>query len=50
MATVAEDRLIIFDNVSKFYGDVLGVNRVSLTIEPGITRRDTPWIAVATWW
>lgn len=32
-----EDRLILFDNVSKFYGEVLGVNRVSLTIEPGIT-------------
>ncbi len=28
---------IVFDNVSKFYGDVLGVNRVSLTIPPGIT-------------
>src|SRR3989442_9709634 len=35
--TAAEDRLIIFENVSKFYGEVLGVNRVSLTIEPGIT-------------
>ncbi|MBI2149154.1 MAG: ABC transporter ATP-binding protein [Acidobacteria bacterium] len=32
-----EDRLIAFDNVSKFYGEVLGVNRVTLTIEPGIT-------------
>jgi ABC-2 type transport system ATP-binding protein len=28
---------IVFDNVSKFYGEVLGVNRVSLTIPPGIT-------------
>ncbi|HYO82146.1 MAG TPA: ABC transporter ATP-binding protein [Bryobacteraceae bacterium] len=28
---------ITFDNVSKFYGDVLGVNRVNLTIPPGIT-------------
>jgi ABC-2 type transport system ATP-binding protein len=28
---------IIFDNVSKFYGDVLGVNRVNLCIPPGIT-------------
>ncbi len=28
---------IIFDNVSKFYGDVLGVNRVHLSIPPGIT-------------
>jgi ABC-2 type transport system ATP-binding protein len=28
---------IIFDDVSKFYGEVLGVNRISLTIPPGIT-------------
>jgi ABC-2 type transport system ATP-binding protein len=28
---------ITFDNVSKFYGDVLGVNRVHLSIPPGIT-------------
>jgi len=28
---------IIFDNVSKFYGEILGVNRVSLDIPPGIT-------------
>src|SRR4030081_227709 len=28
---------IIFDDVSKFYGEVLGVNRVSLSIPPGIT-------------
>ncbi|HLJ46342.1 MAG TPA: ABC transporter ATP-binding protein [Bryobacteraceae bacterium] len=28
---------IIFENVSKFYGDVLGVNRVNLAIPPGIT-------------
>ncbi len=28
---------ITFDNVSKFYGEVLGVNRVTLTFEPGIT-------------
>jgi ABC-2 type transport system ATP-binding protein len=28
---------IIFDNVSKFYGDVLGVNRVDLRVPPGIT-------------
>ncbi len=34
---LSEDRLILFDNVSKFYGEVLGVNRVSLAIEPGIT-------------
>jgi ABC-2 type transport system ATP-binding protein len=29
--------LIVFDNVSKFYGDVLGVNRVHMSIPPGIT-------------
>ncbi|MGH7335957.1 MAG: ATP-binding cassette domain-containing protein, partial [Myxococcota bacterium] len=28
---------IVFDNVSKFYGEVLGVNRIDLTIGPGIT-------------
>jgi len=28
---------IVFDDVSKFYGDVLGVNRVSLSVPPGIT-------------
>jgi ABC-2 type transport system ATP-binding protein len=28
---------IVFDEVSKFYGEVLGVNRVSLRIPPGIT-------------
>jgi ABC-2 type transport system ATP-binding protein len=31
------DRRIVFDNVSKFYGEVLGINRVSLSIPPGIT-------------
>ena len=29
--------MIVFDNVSKFYGEVLGVNRVTLTITPGVT-------------
>src|SRR5260370_17730322 len=28
---------IIFDNVSKFYGEVLGVNRVNLSLPPGVT-------------
>jgi ABC-2 type transport system ATP-binding protein len=28
---------IVFDNVSKFYGEVLGVNKVHLSIPPGIT-------------
>ena len=30
-------REIIFENVSRFYGNVLGVNRVNLSIPPGIT-------------
>ncbi|HEU4835442.1 MAG TPA: ABC transporter ATP-binding protein [Pyrinomonadaceae bacterium] len=36
MSDVA-NQLIIFDNVSKFYGEILGVNRVNLQIAPGIT-------------
>jgi ABC-2 type transport system ATP-binding protein len=28
---------IVLDNVSKFYGEVLGVNKVNLTVPPGIT-------------
>jgi ABC-2 type transport system ATP-binding protein len=35
--TAATDQLIIFDDVSKFYGEILGVNRVNLQIAPGIT-------------
>lgn len=31
------DNLIIFEDVSKFYGEILGVNRVNLRIAPGIT-------------
>ena len=31
------DRQIVFDNVSKFYGEVLGVNRVSFALGQGIT-------------
>jgi ABC-2 type transport system ATP-binding protein len=31
------NQLIIFDNVSKFYGEILGVNRINLQIAPGIT-------------
>jgi ABC-2 type transport system ATP-binding protein len=30
-------RDVVFENASKFYGEVLGVNRVDLTIPPGIT-------------
>jgi ABC-2 type transport system ATP-binding protein len=33
---MTEDR-IHFENVSRFYGEVLGVNRITLTIPPGIT-------------
>jgi ABC-2 type transport system ATP-binding protein len=29
--------MVVFDEVSKFYGDVLGVNHVSLNVPPGIT-------------
>jgi len=32
----ASDRIVL-ENVSKFYGEVLGVNRVHLSIPPGIT-------------
>jgi ABC-2 type transport system ATP-binding protein len=32
-----DQSLIVFDNVSRFYGEVLGVNRVTLSIPPGIT-------------
>lgn len=31
------EETIVFDNVSKFYGDVLGVNRINLELPPGIT-------------
>ena len=36
MSVREKDRVVLSD-VSKFYGDILGVNRVSLTLEPGIT-------------
>ena len=35
--SIPKDQLIVFDNVSKFYGEILGVNRVNLQIAPGIT-------------
>jgi len=31
------ENLITFNNVSRFYGEVLGINKVSLNIPPGIT-------------
>src|SRR5687767_12607916 len=36
-AALAVDKAIVFEDVSKFYGEVLGVNRVNLQIAPGIT-------------
>src|SRR6266496_2112618 len=34
---LSSESTIIFENVSKFYGEILGVNRVTLTVPPGIT-------------
>jgi ABC-2 type transport system ATP-binding protein len=33
----APNNQIVFENVSKFYGEVLGVNRVNLSLPPGVT-------------
>jgi ABC-2 type transport system ATP-binding protein len=35
--TALPNRLVTFGEVSRFYGEVLGVNRVNLAIPPGIT-------------
>ena len=35
--SVAAEQKIVFEDVSKFYGEILGVNRVNLSIAPGIT-------------
>jgi ABC-2 type transport system ATP-binding protein len=32
-----KDDCIVFEDVSKFYGEILGVNRVNLSIPPGVT-------------
>ena len=32
-----DEHMIVFEDVSKFYGEILGVNRINLTIAPGIT-------------
>src|SRR5688500_8856915 len=37
IASSSSDKMIVFDDVSKFYGEILGVNRVNLQIAPGIT-------------
>ena len=36
-ASVSSDQMIVFEDVSKFYGEILGVNRVDLQIASGIT-------------
>ena len=36
-AASSPEQLIVFDDVSKFYGEILGVNRINLSIAPGIT-------------
>ena len=35
--TEMTEKTIVFEDVSKFYGEILGVNRVNLAISPGIT-------------
>ena len=34
---VIENDRIVFQDISKFYGEILGVNRVNLSIPPGVT-------------
>ena len=34
---LSAEQLITFEDVSKFYGEILGINRVNLQIAPGIT-------------
>src|SRR5205807_9436867 len=34
---VSDRDRIVFEDVSKFYGEILGVNRVNLSIPPGVT-------------
>src|SRR2546421_1016410 len=36
-ARMTANNRIVFENVSKFYGEVLGVNRVNLALPPGVT-------------
>ena len=37
MSGAANNDRIVFEDVSKFYGEILGVNRVNLSIPPGVT-------------
>ncbi len=34
---IPENGKVVFEGVSKFYGEILGVNRVSFSLDPGIT-------------
>lgn len=34
---ISDTRRIVLENVSRFYGEVLGVNRVNLSLPPGVT-------------
>ena len=36
-AGATSEQMILFEGVSKFYGEILGVNRVNLSLAPGIT-------------
>ena len=44
MNDAAADKRIVFEDVSKFYGEVLGVNRVNLSLPPGITSLWAPTV------
>ena len=35
--SATSSQMIVFEDVSKFYGEILGVNRVNLSVAPGIT-------------
>lgn len=37
MSSGTTNNRIVFEDVSKFYGEILGVNRVNLSIPPGVT-------------
>jgi ABC-2 type transport system ATP-binding protein len=37
VVSLSSDNMIVFEDVSKFYGEVLGVNRVNLHVAAGIT-------------
>lgn len=37
MSALTTNDRIVFEDVSKFYNEILGVNRVNLSIPPGVT-------------